>query len=148
MWDRLVFRSSAESSLQHIDDSTLELYALGRLSEFEVIAIQEHLLICTACQTHYEEILEFSSTIRAAVVQMATELIATHFTEDGYIHLYVRPSTSDFWVATIRGKAASGGVTAQSWQDAVNECIATFNQMFPEHVCTAACTIAVGSRIS
>ena len=139
MWNRRAFGSSAESSLQHIDDSTLELYVLGRLSEFEVIAIQEHLLICSACQTHYEEILEFSSTMQAAVVHMASELIATHDTEDGLIHLYVRPSASDTWVATIRGKSASGGVTARTRQDAVNKCLAAFNEMFVEHVCTAAC---------
>jgi hypothetical protein len=127
--------------LQHIDDSTLELYALGRLSEFEVIAIQEHLLICTACQTHYREVLEFALSMQAALVQMTSELIARHDTEDGFISLYVRPSTGETWVATIRGKSASGGYTAQTREDAVHECIAIFYEMFPEHVCTARCTI-------
>jgi hypothetical protein len=127
--------------LQHIDDATLELYALGRLSEFEATAIQEHLLICTACHTHYQEILEFSSVMKTAVMQMVTELIATHETEEGTIHLYVRPSTLDRWVATIRGKSVSGGATADTRRDAVIKCIATFKQMFPEHVCTAACTV-------
>jgi hypothetical protein len=127
--------------LQHIDDATLELYALRRLSEFEATAIQEHLLICTACHTHYQEILEFSSVMKTAVMQMVTELIATHETEDGPLHLFVRPSTPEGWIATMRGKSASGGVTAETRQDAVSRCVGAFKQMFPEHVCTAACTV-------
>jgi hypothetical protein len=136
-----VTESSADSSLQHIDDNSLELYALGRLSEFEVFAIQEHLLICTACRTHYREILEFASTMHAAVRQMVTELIATHDTEDGLIYLYVRPSGSETWVATIRGESESGGVTAPTRHEAVRKCIDAFHQMFPEHICTAACSV-------
>jgi hypothetical protein len=136
-----VTESSADSRLQHIDDDSLELYALGRLSEFEVFAIQEHLLICTACRTHYDEILEFASTMHAAAWQIVTELIATHHTEDGLIYLYVRPSDSDTWVATIRGESTSGGVTAPTRQGAVSECVEAFRQMFPEHMCTAACSV-------
>jgi len=129
--------------LQHIDDNSLELYALGRLSDFEVFAIQEHLLICTACRTHYDEILEFASTMREAARQMVTELIATHDTEDGLMYLYVRPSGSDTWVAIIRGESASGGVTAPTHDGAVAKCIEAFHQMFPEHVCTGSCAINV-----
>jgi hypothetical protein len=125
--------------LQHIDDSTLELYALRRLSEFEVMAIQEHLLICTVGQTHYEETLEFASVMRAATQQMVTELIATHHTNDGPIHLYVRPIGPEAWVCTIRGTSTSGGRSAATRQEAIDRCINDFRAMFPEHVCSRAC---------
>jgi hypothetical protein len=40
----------------HIDPDKLELYALGRLTETEVGAIEEHLLVCHQCQDELEQI--------------------------------------------------------------------------------------------
>jgi anti-sigma factor RsiW len=38
----------------HVNPDKLELYALGRLSDTEVAAIEEHLLVCHRCQDELE----------------------------------------------------------------------------------------------
>ena len=40
----------------HVDPEKLELYALGRLPDIEVAAIEEHLLVCHRCQDELERV--------------------------------------------------------------------------------------------
>lgn len=39
----------------HPSDEAIELYALGRLHEELVVALEEHLLVCEQCQDALEE---------------------------------------------------------------------------------------------
>jgi anti-sigma factor RsiW len=50
----------------HIDEETLELYALGRLAEEEAAPVEEHLLVCHSCQDRLASTDEFIRTVRAA----------------------------------------------------------------------------------
>lgn len=128
--------------MTHIDDGTLELYALGRVSSFEIVALEEHLLICPLCRARLQRLAEFAVTMReAARIIVSTELIATHRTDDGFVHLYVRRAAPDNWVATIRGDTIGGGVSAPTRSEAVELCTANFKEMFPEHRCNRGCTI-------
>jgi anti-sigma factor RsiW len=45
----------------------LETYALGRLSEEELQALEEHLLICPACQDLLAKVDEYIEVMKAAV---------------------------------------------------------------------------------
>ena len=129
--------------MTHIDDGTLELYALGRVSSFEIVSVEEHLLICPLCRVRLQRVAEFAVTMREATrIIVSTELIATHRTDDGFIHLYVRPVGPDTWVATIRGDMIGGGVSAATRSEAVDLCTANFKEMFPEHQCNRGCTIS------
>jgi hypothetical protein len=125
--------------LSHIDDDSLELFALGRVSHVEVVAIEEHLLVCPFCSQRLQRIAEFAMVARHALGVMATELIATHRTKDGVIHLYVRQTSPSAWVATLRGEDIGGGVTAETREDAISLCREHFEQMFPEHRCGRGC---------
>jgi hypothetical protein len=49
----------------HASDERLELYALQRLSGWEVEGIEEHLLICQSCVRRLEEIGAFAHAMRA-----------------------------------------------------------------------------------
>jgi hypothetical protein len=53
--------------MQHINEDTLELIALGRLSEPNLGCAEEHLLICETCRERLSEADEIVATIRAAV---------------------------------------------------------------------------------
>ena len=51
----------------HIPDIVWEAYALGKLSEQVCASIEEHLLLCPACQDLLAEWDEFIAVIKAAV---------------------------------------------------------------------------------
>ena len=51
----------------HETDEQLELYALGRLPEPRVAAVEEHLLVCFACQERLDEVETFALAMRQAV---------------------------------------------------------------------------------
>lgn len=48
----------------HITEDILEAYSLGRLPETEVAPIEEHLLVCAACQDRLQATDLFVATIR------------------------------------------------------------------------------------
>jgi hypothetical protein len=49
----------------HESDERLELYALDRLSDSDVIRIEEHLMICDSCRDRLDEAANFAFSIRA-----------------------------------------------------------------------------------
>jgi len=48
----------------HESDERLELYALDRLSDSDVIRIEEHLLICVLCRDRLDETANFAFSVR------------------------------------------------------------------------------------
>lgn len=118
----------------------MELYALGRVSQFELVALEEHLLVCPYCSERLQSIEEFALAAREATRAVNTELVATHRTEDGFVHLYVRRTGVSAWVATIRGETIGGGVSSSTREEAIQLCVASFREMFPEHVCGRGCS--------
>jgi hypothetical protein len=55
------------SVIIHETDERLELYALGRLPESEVAAVEEHLLLCETCQDRLDEAEAFALPMREAI---------------------------------------------------------------------------------
>jgi len=55
---------------QHIDDGLLDRYAQGILREDLVAGIEEHLLLCPACQDKLSEMDEFLRLFQAAATQV------------------------------------------------------------------------------
>jgi hypothetical protein len=53
----------------HINDELLDQYALGVLSKELLAGVEEHLLICEACQSRLDASDEFAMLFRAAAVQ-------------------------------------------------------------------------------
>ena len=56
----------SKTHLPHISEEVLEQYAMGRLSEPEIDAAEEHLLICTECQDSLTATEEFLAAVRVA----------------------------------------------------------------------------------
>ena len=54
----------------HIDEETLERYALGRLGEEEAAPVEEHLLICHSCQDRLAAADEYIRIVRAAAPKL------------------------------------------------------------------------------
>ena len=51
----------------HRSDEQLELYALGRLSEPSVAEVEEHLLVCAACQERVDDLQAYALAMRQAI---------------------------------------------------------------------------------
>lgn len=56
----------------HLPEDVLELYAMGKLSNLDCVPLEEHLLICTPCQTRLMAVDEFVRVIRAATSSLAS----------------------------------------------------------------------------
>jgi len=48
----------------HESDDRLELYALGRLSDSDLIGIEEHLMVCDSCRDRLDETADLAFAIR------------------------------------------------------------------------------------
>lgn len=57
-------------SNSHLEEDALELYALQRISEDELPAFEEHLLICHECQDRLAETDEYIAAMRAATAKL------------------------------------------------------------------------------
>ena len=55
----------------HPSDEHVELYVLGRLSESDEAAVEEHLLLCESCRGRVQEADEYTAAMRAALEQQA-----------------------------------------------------------------------------
>lgn len=53
-------------SCSRFDDELLERYALGRLSEPECASLEEHLLLCSACQARLDQTDKYLAAVRGA----------------------------------------------------------------------------------
>ena len=51
----------------HQTDEQLELYALGRLAEPQVAEVEEHLLVCAACQERLDDLESYALAMRQAI---------------------------------------------------------------------------------
>ena len=54
-------------SCRRVSKETLEKYALARLSESESEKLEEHLLVCSACQEKISETDEYVAVMKAAL---------------------------------------------------------------------------------
>lgn len=60
--------------LSHIPEDLLERYAIGRLPDPDCAALDEHLLICSACQISLEEMDEYVHVVKAAIAALPRTL--------------------------------------------------------------------------
>jgi hypothetical protein len=68
-----------------------------------------------------------------------TQLRSIHLTEDGPIFGAVHNNADGKWEARNWGKELNGSRVCDSIDDANAYLIESFQQMFPDHVCTAPC---------
>lgn len=61
------WRGGILAAAPHETDDDLELYALGRLSDERAASVEEHLLICAACQKRLDDVEAFAVAMREAI---------------------------------------------------------------------------------
>jgi hypothetical protein len=57
----------------HVEEELLEQYSVGRLGESEVARVEEHVLLCEACQDKLEQIDSWVRCVRRTGAQYPTE---------------------------------------------------------------------------
>jgi hypothetical protein len=60
-------------SISHIPEDLLERYAMGRLSRQECAPLHKHLLQCSNCQIHLQEIDEYVKVMKTSLLITALE---------------------------------------------------------------------------
>lgn len=120
--------------LDHIDDETLELYALDRIkTEGELALIEEHLLVCYLCQDRLQTHDKFIGSLRAGFQHLGWTHI--HQTDDGEVRMSVHKGPDGRHIARIVGAGVDCGSWRASADDARLWCETSFGEMFPEHAC-------------
>ena len=59
-----------------LPDDVLERYAMGTLSGPDFIPLEEHLLVCTTCQSRLAALEDFVQVIRSALAALALHPVA------------------------------------------------------------------------
>ncbi|HVV44179.1 MAG TPA: hypothetical protein VHC72_03215 [Bryobacteraceae bacterium] len=106
----------------HATDDQLELYALGRAPASDIPPLEQHLLICTACQERLDNLAAFADGMRDALADYSPEvrprLSAAEWLRradiPARIAFWLPPRTSP-WVSMTLGCAALviiGGIVA------------------------------------
>ena len=54
-------------SADHLTEDVLEDYAMGKFSGPDCVSLEEHLLVCSSCQTGLEAAEEYIRSVRAAI---------------------------------------------------------------------------------
>jgi hypothetical protein len=122
----------------HIEDDTLELYAVGRIkAERELARIEEHLLICTTCQDRLQAEDAFITQLHDTLARLKWS--HTHLTEDGDVTLFIYLAHDGHYSARVVGADVDCGARLPSAAEAQTWCEDSFGQMFSEHVCGDGC---------
>ena len=124
---------------QHIDDEVLEQYALGGIGdEAELASIEQHLLVCGACQDRLNEEDEFARVLRVALGMLIWT--RAHQTEDGPVELSVHRMNACKCIGKVRGETIDSGKRSVSATVAQRWCEEAFMRLFPELRCDDSCS--------
>jgi hypothetical protein len=70
------------SGAVHPTEEILEEYGFGRVEEPTLTCLEEHLLVCTVCQTRLEELLEYAARMKAAIIRFEQDRFEQDKSED------------------------------------------------------------------
>jgi hypothetical protein len=110
-----------QASLEHAQGEDLERYSIGTLSGPQEEALEEHLLICPACQDQLAEIDAYVRTVRVATSRLRSETPLSRLrTRSGFWGFFLQPGLAygaiavlclslAVWVSLSRPSAGSAG---------------------------------------
>ncbi len=120
-----------EAECEHPDDDTLERYCLGGLKGAALATVEKHVLVCESCRRRADSNKRFIQAMRAAATEIVSvPLNFTHDTDDGLIHLFVRPADGGGWVATSERIGPFETV-----EEANAYLLRSFRRAYPKHLC-------------
>ena len=127
----------------HPSSDELEAYALGTSSDADLDKVEEHLLFCERCQNELALADIYVAAMKNAIAVFTTmkRLRSIHITDEGPIFGAVRPAPGGKWVARHWGRDLDGSRTCDSLEEAKAYLMDSFQQMFPEHVCSDQCVV-------
>ena len=96
------------AGILHQTDEQLELYALGRLPEPWVAEVEEHLLVCVACQERVDDLAAYAFAMRQAI---SAEPAQPHSWFSWFPQLWFQSWFERPWLKT-GAIACAGGVAA------------------------------------
>jgi hypothetical protein len=137
--------------MQHpITSRDIERLANGKLSTYDSLRIQRHIYTCAACLKRLIEITLVQEECGKFPQQLCPAdspkpLSFVHDTADGFIHSSVERHGRK-WFARHTGEQLEGLRICRTMREANEFVVAAFNQMFPEHRCTARCRAKVMPR--
>lgn len=111
----------------------LEASALGLSSDANLENVEEHLVICERCQS------ELALKRAVAAPDNGKRLRSIHITEDDPIFGAIHCGTDGKWIARHWGRQLDGRRICDSVEEANDYLTESFQQMFPEHLCTGRC---------
>ena len=125
----------------HPSDNELEIYFLGSVSDAALDKIEEHLLTCERCRNELALSEHYVLAIKIADLSSVSRrrLRFIHLTEEGPIFGAIHSSADGKWIARQWGRELDGGRTLASVEDASTYLRVLFDQIFPEHACSAQC---------
>ncbi|MGO4885624.1 MAG: hypothetical protein ACLP59_33105 [Bryobacteraceae bacterium] len=109
---------------EHLSGTDLENYSLGRIVLPRSAALEQHLLVCSACRADLQAIEPYNFV---------------HYTRDGPFYSRITKLRSGELVARHWGKTIEGGKTFRTRAGAKAYLVRSFARIFPEHVCTRRC---------
>ena len=91
-----------QASLEHPQGEDLERYSIGTLSGPQGEALEEHLLICPACQDQLAEIDAYVRTVRVAASRLRSKTPLSRLrTRDGFRGFFPRPALAYGGIAAV-----------------------------------------------
>lgn len=125
----------------HPSSVDLEAYSLGRASDAGLQNVEEHLLTCERCQNELALTDQYIQAMKKVLASPSgvRRLRSVHITEDGPIFGAIHLQTNGKWMARHWGRQLDGGRICDSVEDANGYLMESFEQMFPEHICSEQC---------
>ncbi len=123
---------------EHLDEETLEAYALGSLRGARIERAEEHLLICRECLDRLHEVEGFVRAMREASADLVECVVITHRTQDGPVRLQALKQGSR-WRAQFDGPQLEGADTFPTFKAAYAYLEKSFAELYPRHRCTDSC---------
>ena len=134
---------------RHPTKDTLEARVMRTLPDAEIKPLERHLATCLLCRYRLAETVEYMIATRAAAVQCSHPEAPMHAqphrfihdTDDGLIVSEVNRLGPEKWFAHHWGLLLDGGITTKTPGEAMAYLTESFQQMFPDHVCTVRCRL-------
>ena len=125
----------------HPSSDELEAYSLRLSSDADLEKVEEHLLVCERCQNELALTDQYVPAMKKALAspQAARRLQSIHITEDGPVFGSIHSGADGKLIARHWGRQLDGGRICDSVEEANAYLMESFQQMFPEHVCSEKC---------
>jgi len=102
--------SAEANERKHISEELLERYSLQQLSEEQMAPVEEHLLICSLCQLHLNEVDEYIGATKIAARQITEKKASFRQLTGSKVGLGSATRRPSQWALSLTAAIAAGTV--------------------------------------